>query len=268
MSQKNSPFKTSLTLLILFGITSLFLVFTIDVTISDEAGVKTYLPKHLEDSWEGFDVLFCQKPTCGRSWLTRDITFDVDGVGTCPTNWQGEDCGGEMFSMSAGEKLVLPHDTLILKKQYFGQVDPEQTVFTSVVLSGKDRTSIHRPEICMVAQGNTIESREVIEVPMENGPAIKVMVMNMTKRFSNGFTRHSYYAYFFVGRDRTTPYHFERLAWMSLDRIFRNVAHKWAYIAVAGERGSDLTSTAHYEEIKDVVSKLYPEISLLELTNK
>lgn len=264
MSRKTTPLRACITLVSLFGITAILLIFTVDVTISDAAGVKTYLPKQLKNSWNGFDVLFCQKPSCGRAWLTRDLTFNDQGVATCPTNWQGEECGGKLLPMSAGEKLVLPEDTLMLKKQYFAEENPEHSVFTSVVLSGKDRTSIHKPEICMVAQGNTIENSEVIEVPMENGPPVKVMVMNMNKRFSNGYIRSSYYAYFFIGRDRTTPYHLERLIWMSLDRIFRNVAHKWAYIAVSGERDGDLSNTDHYDEIRDVVSKLYPEISLLD----
>lgn len=264
MSQKNTPLKTFLTLLVLFSITSFLLLFTVDVTVSDEAGVKTHLPKQLEDAWEGYDVLFCQKPSCGRSWLTRDIAFDENGMAACPTNWQGEPCGGELLTMSAGEKLVLPSDTVILKKKYFEQEVPENSVFTSVVLSGIDRTSIHRPEVCMVAQGHVIENQEVIDVQMENGPPLKVMVMQLTRKLSENVSHHSYYAYFFIGRDRTTPYHFERMAWMSLDRIFRNVAHKWAYIAVAGERDADLTNTDHYEEIRDVVSKLYPQISLLE----
>jgi hypothetical protein len=51
---------------------------------------------------------------------------------------------------------------------------------------------------------------------------------------------------------------------MALDRIFRNVAHQWAYIAVSGERDADLENKEHYDEIRDVVSRLYPEISLLD----
>jgi hypothetical protein len=242
----------------------LLLLFTVDVTVTDEAGVRAMLPRTLGSAWSGDDVLFCQNPHCGRSWLTRQVTPDEAGLRICPENWQGEACGGELYTMSLGEKIALPADTVMLKKQYVKMDNPEETVFTSVVLSGRERSSIHRPEVCMVAQGNVIESREVISVPMQKGPPLKVMVMHLSRRFSPQYTRHSYYAYFFVGRDRTTPYHAERLIWMALDRIFRNVAHQWAYIAVSGERDADLENKEHYDEIRDVVSRLYPEISLLD----
>lgn len=249
---------------LLFTLTSLLLLFTVDVTVTDEAGVRLYLPAHLEDKWEGYDVLFCQKPTCGRNWLARDISLNEDGRRLCPQNWQNEPCGGELLNMSLGEKLALPKDTVMMKKQYFGVTHPENTVFTSVVLSGKDRTSIHRPEVCLDAQGNIIEKSLVVEVPLESGKTLKVKVLLINKKYSENYTHYSYYAYFFIGKDRTTHLHFERLMWMSLDRIFRNVAHRWAYIAVSGDRSPDTDDLTYQDEIRDVISKLYPEISLLE----
>lgn len=251
---------------ILFLLTSFFLLFTVDVTITDEAGVREKLPEILGDSWVGYDVLFCQDPTCGRSWLTRDVPLNENGIRVCPTNWQGEPCGGELLTMSLGERLVLPRDTLILKKQYVNRQDPEQAVFCSMVLSGKDRTSIHRPENCLDAQGNVIENSSIINVPLANGANLRVKVLLLHKDYSNNRIRYSYYAYFFIGKDRTTPLHFERMFWMSWDRIFRNVAHRWAYIAVSGERNPTEEHDAYLDQIRDVISKLYPQISLLEGT--
>ncbi len=249
---------------LLFLLTACLLLFTVDISVTDEAGVREYLPENLGNNWEGFDVLFCQDPGCGRNWLTRDVPLNEDGVRVCPTNWQGETCGGELLAMSLGEKTVLPRDTVMMKKQYINRENPENTVFTSVVLSGKDRTSIHRPEVCLDAQGNEIEKSVVIEVPLENGKTIKVQVLLINKKYSEKYTRYTYYAYFFIGKDRTTHLHFERLLWMSLDRVFRNVAHRWAYIAVSGERSPFEGDTEYQDEIRDVIGKLYPEISLLE----
>jgi len=251
---------------ILFVLTSFFLVFTVDVTVSDEAGVREELPETLGQNWIGYDVLFCQDPTCGRSWLTRDVPLNDEGIRVCPENWQGNPCGGELLTMARGEKIVLPKDTVMLKKQYENRDDPEITVFTSVVLSGKDRTSIHRPEVCLDAQGSVIESSRLVDVPLQSGQVLKVKVLNLKKTISPTYTHYSYYAYFFIGKDRTTPLHFERLAWMALDRVFRNVAHRWAYIAVSGTRSPIEGDTEYVKQIQEVVGNLYPQISLLEAT--
>ncbi|MGA0333628.1 MAG: hypothetical protein ACO3N7_00430 [Kiritimatiellia bacterium] len=249
---------------LLFAITSYFLLNTVDITVTDEAGVRQSLPETLGDSWVGYDVLFCQNPSCGRSWLTRDIPLNEDGTRVCPRDWQDHPCGGELLTMALGEKLVLPRDTVMLKKQYLLKDQPDTKVFTSVVLSGKDRTSIHRPEVCLDAQGNVIESSRILEVPLANGRSIKVKVLDISRKYSPSYTHYSYYAYFFIGKDRTTPLHFERLLWMSLDRVFRNVAHRWAYIAVSGERNPLEGDTAYLDQIQEVVGCLYPQISLLE----
>ncbi|MDF3129130.1 exosortase-associated EpsI family protein [Kiritimatiellaeota bacterium B1221] len=249
---------------LLFCVTAALLLFTVDISVTDEAGVRQKLPDTLGDQWEGFDVLFCQDPGCGRNWLTRDVPLNDEGRRVCPSNWQGEPCGGELLTMSLGEKTVLPRDTVMMKKQYINRENPENTVFTSVVLSGKDRTSIHRPELCLDAQGNAIESSQALEIPLANGNTIKVQVLLLNKKYSEKYTRYSYYAYFFIGKDRTTHLHFERLLWMSLDRVFRNVAHRWAYIAVSGERAPLADNAVYQDEIRNVISKLYPEISLLE----
>ncbi|MDA3874859.1 MAG: exosortase-associated EpsI family protein [Kiritimatiellae bacterium] len=264
MSAKRLQSRPFITLMALFSITCGLLLFTVDVAVSDQAGVKEHLPDTLDDQWTGHEVLFCQTPGCDRSWLARDIEPDAEGNRTCPTNWQGEPCGGELKTMSRGEYTVLPKDTVMLKKQYFHNQDPNNTVFTSVVLSGRNRDSIHRPEVCMVGQGNVIEKSEVIQVPLPGREPLEVMVLHLSRKLTETYTRHSYYAYWFVGQDRETPYHLERLMWMSIDRLLRNVTHRWAYIAVSGEREADLEDTGHYDEIREVVGKLYPEITLLD----
>jgi len=50
------------------------------------------------------------------------------------------------------------------------------------------------------------------------------------------------------------------MIWMASDRIFRNVSHRWAYIAVAGLREPDTDD--YQEEVVDFVQNLYPQIVL------
>lgn len=255
--------RPHLILAALFLLTGALLLFTVEVRESDLAGIRSELPDHLEDQWVGYEVLFCQDLSCGRSWLVKDLEPEPDGSYLCPENRRGEPCGAELDTKSIGENLVLPSDTIIFKKQYFNLADRDQTVFVSVVLSGKDRTSIHRPEICMPTQGNTIETREVIDVPLaDRDEPLQVMVLNMTTEDVRGNRRHSYYAYWFVGNGRETPHHWERMLWMSSDRVLHNVSHRWAYIGVSGQRTEDLSDTSHHREIQNVIGALHPELVL------
>jgi hypothetical protein len=263
--EKTPGFRPYLILLVLFGISGLLLATTVDVGITDEAGVRLELPTSLGDAWTGHEVVFCHNPYCGRSWLVKDLTPDAGGKTVCPENYRGEPCGGELRTMALGEYQILPKDTVIFKKQYQHNLDPERTVHVAVVLSGEDRTSIHRPETCTQAQGNTIDLAHVIQVPLANGRELGVMVLDLRRVLPGGRVLKSYYAYWFSGKDRDTPHHHERVLWMSLDRVFRSVAHRWAYIAVAGERSPEEGNNAHHAEIREIVALLYPQIRLEEL---
>lgn len=259
--EKTTRLRPHLILTALFLLTGALLLFTVEVREAEFAGVRSELPPQLADQWVGHEVLFCQDLSCARSWLVKDLDPEPDGTYRCPENRRGEPCGGELNTKSVGEKLVLPSDTIIFKKQYRHLHDPDRTVFASVVLSGQDRTSIHRPEVCMPTQGNTIETREVIDVPLpDRDDPLQVMVLNMTTEDVRGNRRHSYYAYWFVGNGRETPYHWERMMWMSTDRIFHNIAHRWAYIGVSGKREEALSDTTHHDEIRSVVGRLHPQL--------
>ncbi len=257
---KTSLLHPYVILFALLGATALLLALTVDVTLTDESGVRTELPETLGDTWRGDEVLFCHNRFCGRSWLAGDVDPGPDGLRHCPRNYRDEPCDGELRTLSIGEYEILPKDTVIFKKEYHRLDAPEREVNVSVVLSGEDRTSIHRPETCMQAQGNTIVSTPVIEVPLQGQAPLKVMVLNLNRTLPGGRQLPSYYAYWFSGKDRDTPHHHERALWMSMDRVFRGVAHRWAYIAVAGRRELDDFDTTHHEEIREVVGLLYPAI--------
>ncbi|HZZ21055.1 MAG TPA: exosortase/archaeosortase family protein, partial [Opitutaceae bacterium] len=85
------------------------------------------------------------------------IALEADGMNpvALPT-FVGEDWIGRRTEISAVEREVLPPDTGYSRKTYVSLADPTKQVFLSIVLSGRDRTSIHRPEVCLVGQGWTI----------------------------------------------------------------------------------------------------------------
>ncbi len=228
--------------------TSLALAFTVDVNLSDEAGVKVFLPDRVGD-WTGDELRFCQEPSCQASVFLSEIREP----GKCPK------CGGRLHTMTKIEADLLPSDTEILKKQY---TSPNgQVVFASIVMSGRERASIHRPQTCLVGQGNEIENSSVLDIPMEGRDPLSVMVLDMLhrRRLPDGrqTSHESYYAYWFVGKNRETPHHITRMIWMASDRILHNRAHRWAYISVSGRRDAD---GAYKNEIASFVQKMYPEM--------
>lgn len=247
----NKSFQPYIILMGLMVLTSLALAYTVDVRITDEAGVLTEFPDQVGE-WTGYAVRFCQNPECRADWLTKDL----QDIALCP------DCGSDLREATIAELDILPNDTVLHKKKYFHPAG--RTIYASIVLSGRERTSIHRPEVCLKGQGNDFEDRPLVDIPLEDRDPLRVRVIEMARkiRAPNGDVVHypSYYAYWFSGKGRETPYHVQRMVWMGTDRLFRNVAHRWAYISVSGLREAE--SEAHYDEIRSFVKDFYPQISL------
>jgi hypothetical protein len=83
--------------------------------------------------------------------------------------------------------------------------------------------------MCLVGQGNEILDSKVVEVPLEGRAPLKVMDLEILRKIRTRdgrlVTYPSYYAYWFVGKGRETPYHIQRMIWMAVDRIYFNVSN-------------------------------------------
>jgi hypothetical protein len=241
--------KPHLTIIGLLVLTSLTLGFTVDVNITDVAGVKAELPDTV-GAWRGEALRYCQNGSCQAVWLMSQI----EGKEKCPK------CDGALDPMSPTEKALLPPDTILVKKEYKNEAG--RRIFASVVMSGKERASIHRPELCLVGQGSEFIGRSVLPVNIDGRKPLGVMVLDMLHRRpqSSGpeSEAHTYYAYWFAGNQRETPHHWQRMLWMATDRVFHNLAHRWAYIAVSGSR--EAGSDAYREEIAGFIHGLYPRM--------
>ena len=115
----------------------------------------------------------------------------------------------------------------------------------------------------MTAAGHEIVGERVIRIPLAGrAEPLEVMVLDMAKPYPGAdgapATYSSYYAYWFVGKDRETASHLARMAWMGYDRVFRGVSHRWAYIALAGQRQPG--SEAHLQTVADFASQLHPAL--------
>jgi len=243
-------YRPFIIVVVLLALAVLALQFTVNVEVADQPGIRVALPPQL-GVWHGAELRFCHNAAC-----LKDFALDhLPDPAKCPA------CGAELFTMSLVEYESLPKDTGFLKGKYTNSVGED--VFVSIVLSGRERESIHRPERCLVGQGNSIEGSLVLQVPLAGQAPLGVMVLKTTrpvdvrsgKRVLNG-----YYAYWFAGHGRVTPYHWERMFWLGWDRIVHSIAHRWAYIAIAGRRDAD--SEKYQEQIVSFTAALYPALQL------
>ena len=185
----------------------------------------------------------------------------------------GDWVGGELQGLTKEEKAVLPADTEGARRVYKDKTGDE--IYCSVVLAGKDVTSIHRPELCLPGQGWKIESEYVETVPTMSVAGGKLQVMRMnaarTVPLEDGGATRTYFvfAYWFVGKDRLTPYHWQRIFWTTKDRVLHNRNHRWAYFLINARvkqtqpnKDSKQDSDAAMQKIAKFVQDLYPSLSL------
>jgi exosortase len=149
---------------------------------------------------------------------------------------------GRRAEVTAVERELLPPDTGFARKQYVAVADPTKQVFLSVVLSGRDRTSIHRPEICLVGQGWTITGvkRGAFRggagagARAGEGPGtFPATVLGVRREVTTATGRAvvpQVVAYWFVGGDAVVATHGRRLALDAWNRVAHARADRWAYV--------------------------------------
>lgn len=142
---------------------------------------------------------------------------------------------GEDQPVSQQELSLLPKDTGFAKKNY---KDAEgDSIMTQIVLAGGEKRSIHRPEICLRAQGWSLAPGQVVPITLDNGQVLDVMKIVMTREVEvrPGVKKPltSIFLYWFVGKNMTTPKHWVRVANTVWDKVVHNVNHRWAYLIVS-----------------------------------
>ena len=170
----------------------------------------------------------------------------------------GVDWIGQDVPVSAMERAILPPDTGYSRMNYISLQDRSQQVFVSIVLSGRDRTSIHRPELCLAGQGWTIRGRmgHRFGYPGAARASIPATVLRVQREIASPRGGHrkvpSLVAYWFVGRGRVVATHWERMGWSILDRLRHWQNHRWAYVLVqTGAGDGDAAALARLQAVLD-----------------
>lgn len=169
--------------------------------------------------------------------------------------------------VTESELEILPEDTEFAKKLYSDGLGGD--INCQIVLAGAEKRSIHRPEICLPAQGWTVKSGEVVAVPLEGGGSLDVMQLTVARPIllENGGRREltMVFCYWFVGKDATTPHHFVRVLKTNLDILLHNTNHRWAYVIASAPvlegfvpGGKGLAETK--ERIREFIGELAPRI--------
>ncbi len=212
--------------------------------------VEFDLPEQI-GPYRGERLLFCQNDQCLAQYRERDLT----GALVCGR------CGTGLEQISPGEQLLLPSDTPIIRRVY--EVPGQPFVNITVVFSGAERRSIHRPQVCLAAQGHAIRDETLLRVPVEGRAAplhVSLLDLVRTATLPDGRQVQSFgaYAYWFFNPERETPYHFTRLVRMAYDNIFRNYRPRWAYVIVATQNTTN--DDGHIERIRTFINLLEPII--------
>lgn len=177
----------------------------------------------------------------------------------------GEYVSKRIEPVSVIEQNWLPPDTLYGRRIYTA---PDRfQVLISVVMMGTDRTSIHKPQYCLVGQGEQIVGSEVITVPISSPKPYDLKVMKLStrseRRLPDGTMMpvSGVFMYWFVADGLLTPDHLERMWLMGKELVSTGRLQRWAYVAYFANcppgQENELT-----DRMKSFISKSVPEFQL------
>jgi hypothetical protein len=165
---------------------------------------------------------------------------------------------------------MLPKDTSFGQRIY--TADDGFQMLANVVLMGSSRASIHKPQICLTAQGWKIDDAlsrvDLVHLDQPFSYDLPVMRLVATAKQveANGqtVTEQGVYVYWFVDADRITPHHAQRMMWTAGDILFTGVLDRWAYISffsVCNPGQQDAT----FERMKKLIAAAVPEFQLVPI---
>ena len=186
------------------------------------------------------EIRYCHREQCGRSIFVSHLE---EGGGTCPV------CGGELHPISLGEKTVLPADTRFLKRVYR---KGQYSFLVTVVIGGRERRSIHRPELCMPAQGYQMSDSQTFSV---SGRAFRSI------RLTGELMPSSVLSYtFFNQAGFRTASHTRRILMDAWDRSVYNRVDRWVMLTVTASAhdfgGVDLARDADRQAVLQFLTQL------------
>ncbi len=208
-------------------------------------------------------VLIKEMPT-HTTMLDSAISPDL------PLGYDLEGWYGVRTQESAEERLKLAADTIFSKGVYVKRRDDPDAprlpdVSVSIVYSGQDmNTSIHRPEVCLPAQGHVSLDGETDTIALSDGreiPVTRLASMLPDREDSRKYVHYIHY-YVFVGHDCVKGSHLARTFTDIVDRALLGQVQRWAYFQVGSCWGGDSGVTEEQCDamIRQLISELLPRL--------
>jgi hypothetical protein len=182
---------------------------------------------------------------------------------------------GKKGEITQVELNILPKDTEFARR-YYDDSHGNQ-INCSIVLSGAEERSIHRPEGCLTGQGWSIVGQEYIPIPLASGHKLVARKLSLERQVvgqnNEHFTVRAFYLYWFVGQNVSTPSEVERVLLSNWDRVIHNRAHRWAYVSVFslitdGMRSDGLNADQTQTLLVNFARQIVPTFQLSEMPSQ
>lgn len=164
---------------------------------------------------------------------------------------------GRPAEVTAAERSLLPPDTGYSRKNYTPLAGAGPGVHVSIVLSGRDRTSIHRPELCLVGQGWTITGEAPTRFAAPDGtglPATLLTVRREQPAPRGPVAATALVAYAFLAPDVRVATHLGRFRHDAWNRLVHGRADRWAYLLLQTDaRDGEAAARARLQAVLDGV---------------
>jgi len=169
---------------------------------------------------------------------------------------------------------TLPADTSFGQRRYTAP-DGFWTLM-NVVLMGRDRSSLHKPQFCLTGQGwnidanASLEDKVVIERPHRyEMPIVRLVASKQLENQGQSTLARGVYVYWFVADDAVSASvsGLERM-WLMASRLIRTgILQRWAYVSCFSvcEPGQE---EATYQRLKQFVAAVVPDLHLAPRTSQ
>jgi hypothetical protein len=133
------------------------------------------------------------------------------------------------------ELNYFPKDTSYARRLY--QASDGFGASATVILMGTDRTSIHRPDYCLLGQGWRIDKKAEVNIPIAGTSPYELPAMKwfMTKTIEAPDGRRQelrgLYVFWFVANNEQTTSNVQLQYYLVRDLLFTGILQRWAYIS-------------------------------------
>ncbi|MBL9175469.1 MAG: exosortase-associated EpsI family protein [Verrucomicrobiales bacterium] len=163
----------------------------------------------------------------------------------------------------------LPPDTSFGRQIYRSLLD-DFTVQASVVLMGRDRTSIHQPDFCLTGAGWTIQRKQYTTIRLAGSEGRELPVrrfdafLNYTAADGTPRKTAGVYVFWFAADGVVTASQVRRTASMLEHLVRTGVLQRWSYTSFFAqcEPGNE---DATFSRLSDLIAKTVPEFQRFEL---